>query len=179
MQEIWKDITGLEGYYQISSLGNIKSLRTGKSMKQQYDQKGYFRFSPSVKGKKYTLKVHRLVAQEFIDIPEELISECHKWQHGVIPVNHIDGNKSNNVVDNLEWCSPSQNTIHAKASGLKVYAQGENSPNAKMTHEDVRKIRELYVPRHPDFNCYALAKIFNTTPSLICNIVNYKTYKFV
>jgi len=179
MQEIWKDIPITEGCFQISNLGNIKSTRTGKIMKQQSDQKGYKRFSPSVNGKKFTLKVHRLVAQAFIEVPEELQNACHNWQHGVIPVNHIDGDKSNNALYNLEWCSPSQNTIHAIESGLKIYPSGEDSPNSKMSNENVRKIRSLYVPRHPNFGCCGLARMFNTTPTLICNIVNYKTYKEV
>lgn len=179
MQELWKDVKGFEGYYQVSNLGNIKSLKTGLLMKQQPDQKGYRRISPSMNGKKYTLKVHRLVAQAFLEVPRELLDNCHKWQHGVVPVNHIDGDKANNVASNLEWCSPSQNTVHAIKSGLKTYTTGEDSPNAKMSNENVRKIRALYKPRHPEFNYYALAKMFNVTPTLICNIVNYKTYKDV
>ena len=109
MQEIWKDIEGYEGTYQISSLGNIKSLPR-KTNNQFYKgiylkqtlYKGYLKVQLSNHSKSKWFLVHRLVAMAFIPNPQ------NKPQ-----VNHIDGNKSNNKVSNLEWVTGSENQIHS------------------------------------------------------------------
>jgi hypothetical protein len=99
--EVWKDIEGYEGIYQVSSLGAVKSLDRldgrghkilGKLLKTGNDVRGYQQVSLSKNGKATVRRVHRLVAETFIPNPEE------KPQ-----VNHIDGYKTNNTVDNLEW----------------------------------------------------------------------------
>lgn len=97
-KEIWKDIENYEGLYQISSFGNVKSLNyrnTGKEHLLSFGLgKDYLYVGLSKNGKVKIFKVHRLVATAFIDNPENL--PC---------VNHIDEDKTNNRVDNLEWCS--------------------------------------------------------------------------
>ena len=107
--EIWKPIKGYEGKYEISNKGNVMSLsyhQTGKPklLAQFPDKKGYLQ----VDLKKKYIKVHRIVAETFIPNPE------NKPQ-----INHIDGNKSNNSVENLEWCTQSENQKHAYKNGLK------------------------------------------------------------
>ena len=103
MEEIWKDIEGWEGYYQVSNMGNVKSLnyrRTGKEgiLKPKKDKDGYLVVCFNNDNKiKYYL-VHQLVAQAFIDNPENYNE-----------VNHKDENKQNNCVDNLEWCNRAYN----------------------------------------------------------------------
>ena len=100
MKEIWKDIFGYEGIYQVSNMGNVRSLinqqrnkrKKPKLRKLTEDQRGYLRIRVYKKGKGQTLKVHRLVAQTFIPNPE------NKPQ-----VNHIDGNSKNNQIKNLEY----------------------------------------------------------------------------
>jgi hypothetical protein len=116
-KEIWKDIKGFEGIYQISNFGNIKSLsrktkngkcKSDKILKKTLDNKGYQNITIHKNFKKSIFKVHRLVAEAFIPNP------YNKPQ-----VNHIDGNKTNNLVTNLEWCTNSENQIHSYKNGLK------------------------------------------------------------
>lgn len=107
MKELWKDIVGYEGYYQISNFGNVKSLdrvdgigRTikGHLLKWKHNNRGYFTISLNKNGKARYFLVHRLVATMFIKNPDNLPE-----------VNHIDEDKSNNSVDNLEWCTSEYN----------------------------------------------------------------------
>jgi len=112
--EIWKDIVGYEGMYQVSNLGRVKSLnynRTGKeNILSTSKNKGYFNVVLSKKGfKPFTVRTHRLVAEAFIPNPQ------NKPQ-----VNHIDGNKLNNNIENLEWNTASENQQHAYDTGLKI-----------------------------------------------------------
>lgn len=117
--EIWKDIKGFEGKYQISNFGRVKSLERQIIPTSPYQKSkrcrtrilkicigahGYFHVSLS--GRKYC--IHRLLAETFIENPDNL--KC---------VNHKDGNKLNNSLNNLEWCSHSYNNIHAFELGLK------------------------------------------------------------
>lgn len=96
MIEIWKDIKGYEGLYQISNCGNVKSLKTNKNLYLS-DSKGYQRVG-LYKGKRIMYAVHRLVAETFIPNPNNY--PC---------VNHKDYNKKNNNVTNLEWCNHKYN----------------------------------------------------------------------
>ena len=113
LKEEWRDIEGTFGQYQVSNTGKIRSVLLLKSgyryniLKSQRDKKGYERVSVTVKRQKKTFKIHREVAKAFLDNP------CKLPQ-----VNHIDGNKSNNNVLNLEWVTNSYNAIHALKLGL-------------------------------------------------------------
>ena len=125
MKEIWKDIKGFENLYQVSNYGKIKNSRNNKLLKTQKNIKNYVVITLKNKEKKYTLKVHRLVAQAFI---ENLLNKPQ--------VNHIDGNKENNYVDNLEWVNNSENQYHAYKIGLKkrkigIYREQLKSANEK------------------------------------------------
>lgn len=115
MEEIWKDISGFEELYQVSNYGRVKSLprKTGNQycngvIKKAYNEFGYNRIQLVRKDRKKWFFIHRLVAEAFIPNPNNLPQ-----------INHIDGNKTNNNVDNLEWCTQKQNTIHAYKNGLK------------------------------------------------------------
>ena len=106
--EQWKPIEGTDGRLEISSLGRIKSnLRDGRILKANPDPKGYMKVRVTLDRVKRCFKVHRLVAQAFIPNPDNLPQ-----------VNHKDGDKSNNTVDNLEWISNADNARHAIANGL-------------------------------------------------------------
>lgn len=117
--EIWKDIQGYEGLYQVSSLGRVRSMdrwrrngtngyiQRGRILSQEVSKCGYNMVKLSINGKARGLLVHRLVAIAFVPNPQ------NKEQ-----VNHIDGCKQNNNVNNLEWATQSENIIHAHKEGL-------------------------------------------------------------
>lgn len=96
--EIWKDVIGYEGIYAVSSLGRIKNIKTGNEMAQEKNWAGYIRVGLSKNNKQKKYSVHRLVAEAFI--PNT---------YGKPQVNHIDENKSNNCVSNLEWVTQKEN----------------------------------------------------------------------
>ena len=99
-EEIWKDIKGFEGLYQISSLGQVKSLRRNKILKPKKHRCGYLIIDLCNIGEK-TKYIHRLVAEAFIPNP-----------HNLTQVNHKNENKKDNNVENLEWCSPQYNSTY-------------------------------------------------------------------
>ena len=107
MFEIWKPIKNYESLYEVSSLGNIKGIKYNKLLKP-YNDKGYLKISLCKKGKVTKFFVHRLVAEAFLK------NELNKPQ-----VNHINGCKLTNTVDNLEWVTCSENHEHAYKLGLK------------------------------------------------------------
>ncbi len=121
MDEIWKDIDGFEGYYQVSNIGRIRGvdrtiLRSDgefrhyptKIRRQAINPYGYFQITLMNTNKKRVVMVHRLVAEAFISNPE------NKPQ-----VNHISGIKTDNSIENLEWVTAKENTIHAFKIGIK------------------------------------------------------------
>lgn len=96
MQEIWKDVCGYEGLYQVSSFGNVKSVNRKKQilLKLKKNKEGYCRVGLSKNKKQKWFSVHKLVAMAFLENVENF--PC---------INHKDENKLNNQVENLEWCS--------------------------------------------------------------------------
>jgi len=105
MQEIWKDIKGYEGKYQISNLGNVKSFLKGKEyLLKPYSTRGYLSIGLWDGQKKQTVLIHRLVASAFIPNP-----------NGYKEINHKDENKSNNNINNLEWCTREYNMSYGTA----------------------------------------------------------------
>ena len=115
MKEIWKDIIGYEGLYQVSNLGRIKSLpRNGtvkeqKILKQTLDTNGYLTIGLHKNNKAKKINIHRIVAETFV---------ANINNYNII--NHKDGNKQNNRVDNLEWCTQKHNIKEAIRLGLQI-----------------------------------------------------------
>lgn len=101
VKEEWKNIKGSNGMYLISNRGEIKNVNTNMIRKPNIVN-GYLRVRLTINGKRIGYSIHRLVAETFIDNP-----------HNLPVVNHIDGNKLNNNVTNLEWCTHSENTTHS------------------------------------------------------------------
>lgn len=107
--EIWKPIEGTKGFIEVSNEGRVRSLLRGapRVLKVQPDKKGYLRLRVTIDREKTCFKVHREVAKAFIPNPDNLPQ-----------VNHKDGCKSNNAVENLEWCTNKENARHAMSTGL-------------------------------------------------------------
>lgn len=106
--EVWKDIQGYEGLYQVSNLGKVRSLISNKILRTCTHKRGYLMVALCKNKKKKNYYVHRLVANAYI------LKESNKNE-----VNHIDGNKTNNNSSNLEWCSDAENREHAYNTGLR------------------------------------------------------------
>lgn len=185
-QEIWKDVVGYEGYYQVSNIGRVRSCdriyvshytdgrgnvtvnRKGKIMRQQKNVEGYYRVQLSKNDVRDFIGVHRLVAMAFVSNPNP-----KKFNM----VNHIDGNTGNNHVNNLEWIDNRGNQIHTIRTGLNKRV-GTNSWWSKLTEEQVRFIRENYTPRGK-YNFCTMAKMFNVSPRTIQNALVGITYYVV
>ena len=108
--EVWRDVVGYDGYYQVSNRGNVRSVTRkdsigrkigGRILKPRYDRGGYLLINLCKNGKVRTKLIHRLVAERFIPNPESLPQ-----------INHIDEDKANNNVENLEWCTSKDNINH-------------------------------------------------------------------
>lgn len=131
MEEIWKDVVGYEGYYEVSNFGNVR--RTSTNLKPGRNNKhGYLNVSLSKNGKSNSKSIHRLVAEAFISNPDNLPQ-----------INHKDCIKTNNFSINLEWCTLEDNIQHAVDNNRYRDQNGENNNMNKITIEDVHFIRKL------------------------------------
>lgn len=155
MKEIWKDIKGYEGHYQVSNIGRVKSLdriiytkyyyrgrkQKGEILKLQKDKDGYVVCPLKKEGKSYILKVHRMVAKAFIDNPNNY--SC---------VDHINGIRDDNRVENLRWCTNKQNAnfelakVNRRNAALNILG---NNALRKLRAETFRKAKikrvELFI----------------------------------
>lgn len=173
--EEWKDIEGYEGLYQISNLGFVKTLERKKKvghintcivpekiLNRNKSRKGYLQVTLSKNGKLDSYRISRLVAQHFIPNTE------NKPQ-----VNHIDGNKDNNDITNLEWVTNDENISHAIKNGLYNSNIGENSHYAKLTRQQVEEIKQL---RNQGWKIKDLGNKYNITGTTISRITTGKNW---
>ena len=172
MSEVWKDIPGYEGLYQVSNLGNVKSLdrtierKDGRSnfykgvlMKPRLDNEGrpYIFLSKNKKRKRH--KIQSLVSFVFIGPKPDAMVVCHK-----------DSNVQNNQLINLRYDTQSQNMID-------MYRQGGKSSSGVLTIEQVLEIRNLYSEK--DYKQYELAEMFKVSQRTIGNIVNRISFQWL
>lgn len=166
MVEVWKDVVGFEEYFMVSNFGNVLSKRTNKNLALSTSKTGYKVLSSKIGGRQgqcICLKVHRLVADAFLEKPSDvLIEECSKTHYKIVPVNHKDGNKLNNCVSNLEWVSYKENIRHAIDNGLLRAKKGLESKLFKLSLEQVLYIKENLIKGHRDFGARALARELNS-----------------
>lgn len=177
MIEEWRDIKGFDGFYQVSNTGKVRSCCNGgriggkgawrlRALSANPD--GYLKVRLYQGGKDMTQRVHTLVAQAFLPNP-----------NGYGTVNHKDGNKTNNVVDNLEWADRSEQMVHAYKLGLKKPVRGSKNSQAKLTDDDVRYIRSHYKRLSQEFGTVALGRKFGLTNAAIGKVVRGETYQNV
>ncbi len=123
-EEIWKDIPGYEGYYQASNFGRIRTLQLNSTPLIMKASKigGYYRLNLTIGKKNRSYMVHRLVAMTFIPIPQELLDQGYTIE--TLEVNHIDECKTNNKVENLEWCTREYNINYGTCQQRKAEAMG-------------------------------------------------------
>ena len=166
IDEIWKNVVGYEGLYEVSNLGKVRSLKRphiGRIRKPQFTQDGYYKLNLSKHNKRTNYLISRIVATAFIPNP------LNKSE-----INHKDCDKTNNRESNLEWHTHLENMRHAGRNGRlntprDATSYGETKPGAKLNWDDVLEIRALYPTGA--YTYAALGRIFNVHYLNIRNIV--------
>ena len=166
MEEIWKDIAGFEGLYQVSNLGNVKRLISERVFEERLigrsiDRYGYVKRVLSKGGKSHCFTEHRLVAMSFIENPNNKAT-----------VNHKNGIKTDNTVENLEWLTSGENTRHAIETGLKDN-KGIKHNKCKLTEEQVLEIRKIGYSKTRT----SLSKKYGVSTSSILRIIKRENWK--
>lgn len=177
MQEIWKPVPGYEGRYLVSNHGRVRSLgrwvRNGLSSRRwvapmvlspHLRSNGYLDIGLRIDNNSKFHFVHRLIAEVFIPNPGNLPE-----------VNHLDGNKTNNCAENLQWVTSAQNKRHAVDTGL-LLVRGADSPSAKLTADDVRVIRKRVTNGETQT---AVAIDYGIARANVYRIVNMETWGHV
>lgn len=183
MQEVWEDVAGYEDYFSVSNLGRVQSKRSNKLLKYSRAGKDYLAIASKIggrKGKNICLTIHRIVATAFLAPPsDELVTACAKEHWRKVIVRHRDGDKRNNVATNLEWGTSQDNSNDHWATdyAYDCALRGSTHGSSKLSDSDVALIRHVYVARHRDFGCRALALKYGMSHAQISNVVNNKSYK--
>ena len=176
-REEWRDVEGYEGYYQVSNLGHLRCLErivhskrwdrreSAKLLNPPVLKNGYKLASLCRNGKSKRVLLHRLVAKAFLPNPNNLLQ-----------INHIDGNKQNNNVNNLEWVTAQENIIHAYNNNLMNPAHGIRTNNGHFTEEDIRSIR---YKASKGMSQRKIASEYGVKQGAIWLILKGKTYKWV
>lgn len=175
--EVWTTIIGYDGLYEVSNHGRVKSLKrfnpksgkggrwySEKMLKLREDKDGYLTVCLTKDGKRKLCKVHRLTLSSFSGEEKDL------------QVNHIDGNKQNNHIDNLEWSTCSDNQIHAHKIGLKNQKGSKNNAS-KLTEYQVLEIAELL--KNKNITMRSIAKKYSVDDETIRHIKIRKTWNHV
>jgi len=175
VEEVWMPVVGWENAYEVSNRGNVRSidrlvnsknntkaLRKGKMLKSKIDKYGYVIYSLISPRKKSYVGAHRLVAMAFITNKENKPT-----------VNHIDGNKLNNNIGNLEWATWTENNRHARSTGLNISSKGEKHYQAKITEVKALEILTLSKTK----TTKEISNQLNISPSIVGKIKRRETWK--
>lgn len=158
--------------FEISNSGLLKNVSTGNILKLTISKTGYYSVCISLgsRNNRKLIKIHKAIAETFIPNP-----------HNYPCINHKDGNKLNNSINNLEWCTNRHNIIHAYQNNLidTTKISGENHKKSKLTNEIVNFIRDNYKPRDKEFGSRALARKFNINHEVIRRIFARKMWKHI
>jgi hypothetical protein len=181
MNELWKPVPGFEKFYEASTFGRIRSIertmirKDGKPLKIKGgilsikpNSRGYPRVSLCINGTPHWRSVHSVVAETFLQKPPK--TGGGKEDYGV---NHKDGNKTNNHISNLEYITNKENVIHARENNL-LCVVGEKNGRAKVTDNDIQKIRNLY---KEGMKQTEIAKIFGIHQTNISRIIRGTSWK--
>lgn len=148
--------------YYITNDGNVINIKNGKKLRPQNNGNGYLKITLTIEGIQIQRYIHRLVAELYVPNPN------NKKQ-----INHINGNKQDNRFSNLEWCTNSENQIHAHLLGLKKH--GNELWNGKFSGNDLDKIRKMDLL---GIKRYLIAREMGCSKSTISDILNGKRYKY-
>lgn len=173
MNEIWKNVIGYEGHYQVSNGGLVRGVdrvdgnghwRKGKMMTMTDNGVGHFTVMLSINATYKRCLVQKLVMRAFVgDVPEG---------HNI---NHKNGNTKDNRLDNLEYVTFSENTQHAlKVLEREMGLRGSRNPGAKLTDRQVVEIRQLYATGK--YSARQLSEIYPASRSAIGEVVAMRTY---
>lgn len=177
--EEWVPAVGFEGYYEVSNLGRVRSLdRLAKNSRGNRfrkwkgrllqlnlsNRKKYINCKLSVGGKTYTRQLHWLVLASFRFKPSA--EKCH--------INHIDGDKRNNRLDNLEWVTPKENVDHAVKTGLHKAAKGSNNGQSKLSEKLAVNIKKDILKGSLNVE---IAKKYSVSLKIVSDIKTGRTWK--
>lgn len=178
MLEIWKPVKNYESYYEVSNLGRVRGLcrditnnfGTFKSkdtfLKGYKSVNGYTKYTLSINGKQKTLLGHRMVAEAFLE----------NYDNKPI-VNHKNGIKSDNRLDNLEWATGSENMKHAIDTGLIPIRKGEDIYFAKITNYQASLIKGMY--HHDNLSVTEISKCTGINRRSIADLIAERTWKHI
>lgn len=162
MAEEWRPLDWIaNGVFEVSSLGRVRHRKT-KRIRALRPRSGYWRIG--LKRKVYA--AHRLVAMAFIPNPD-----------GKPSINHINGDKRDNRVENLEWCTHLENMQHASRGGRMVAMKGEENPASKLTGRDVVAIRRMYATSGKTQK--QIGQMFGVSQRMVCLITRREKWTHV